>query len=227
MLSGGSFRHGFQAGAIGEQFGKGGSGISQVLGAAVVGGTVSSINGCKFANGAMNAAFVLLFNHAAHKDPEGVDLDGNSLDVFEGVLKWAEYLDQGSVVRQKNNPKPLKPFYNLQDMFYFSDIGMDDLVSPGGSGGVLVRKFYIGKNVIELTLQGALQFRNSKYYDRFYVTGITPNKVKSQQLLIIYFEGLPLSTGRKEFGYSIKVQGPMWESVGKRVFGKFWSPGNR
>jgi RHS repeat-associated protein len=66
---GGKFGAGFLSGGVssgyGSTFGQMGGRVTNVIGAAVVGGTVSRIGGGKFANGAVTGAFVQAFGDAA------------------------------------------------------------------------------------------------------------------------------------------------------------------
>ncbi|MCF6325333.1 MAG: FG-GAP-like repeat-containing protein [Gammaproteobacteria bacterium] len=74
---GGSFQDGFLGGFVSsyiqiDDYSKLGfkTDLSQSIAAAVAGGTVSVIGGGKFGNGAVSAAFVYMFNHAASKRRE-------------------------------------------------------------------------------------------------------------------------------------------------------------
>ncbi len=62
---GGSFLRGFAAGGGGSYFG-GGSGMSGAVRSALIGGTASALAGGKFEDGAMQAAFVHVFNDLMH-----------------------------------------------------------------------------------------------------------------------------------------------------------------
>ena len=88
--SGGKFEHGFIGGAIGE-FGVSAFGP---IGGIIAAGTAAEIGGGKFANGALSAAFVYVFNHAAHSDnsaaatnltSEGRIFAGSRVEFAEGV----------------------------------------------------------------------------------------------------------------------------------------------
>ncbi|TXH72463.1 MAG: RHS repeat-associated core domain-containing protein [Thiothrix sp.] len=99
VLQGGKFGQGFASGFFGHlaggirAFGVPGTGsFSAMMGrtmvAAVVGGTISQITGGKFANGAMTAAFVHLFNAEGKRLSKGeAKRAANALDEREGY--WA------------------------------------------------------------------------------------------------------------------------------------------
>jgi hypothetical protein len=67
VAQGGKFGAAFLSAAVtsgyGSKFGQMGNRVQCVIGAAVLGGTVSRIGGGKFANGAVTGAFVQAFNH--------------------------------------------------------------------------------------------------------------------------------------------------------------------
>ena len=67
VAQGGKFGAAFLAAGVtsgyGSKFGQMGNRVTRVIGAAVLGGTVSRIGGGKFANGAVTGAFVQAFNH--------------------------------------------------------------------------------------------------------------------------------------------------------------------
>ena len=74
MISGGKFQHGFLSGfvsSLGGSYSPNINGIVNTAMAAALGGTVETIGGGKFSNGAVTGAFVYLLNHMAHetKDP--------------------------------------------------------------------------------------------------------------------------------------------------------------
>jgi hypothetical protein len=75
MSQGGKFIHGFVAGAIGAASGMAtmplieagnGAWVGSVFISAALGGTASILTGGNFANGAVTAAFVTLFNTISH-----------------------------------------------------------------------------------------------------------------------------------------------------------------
>lgn len=75
-LQGGHWEHGLLTGLAsaggGELFGSYGAHLSDaqmLAGNAILGGVVSEIGGGKFANGAMTAAFQMMYNHLSHQGP--------------------------------------------------------------------------------------------------------------------------------------------------------------
>ena len=66
MAQGGKFIHGFAAGALGSLAGSYVPEELQLISAAAIGGKAAAISGGKFANGAITAAYVVLFNHQGH-----------------------------------------------------------------------------------------------------------------------------------------------------------------
>jgi hypothetical protein len=74
-MSGGTFRSGFIGGFVGSVVApvmqRVDNGVVSVAMTAVVGGTIARLGGGKFANGAVSAAFVYIFNHMVHAGPQG------------------------------------------------------------------------------------------------------------------------------------------------------------
>jgi len=88
VMQGGKFIHGFASGAVGALTPFIANKISadmQVIAAAAIGGTAEALGGGKFANGAITAAYVVLFNHLQHDG--GVD-DPIKKAQSEGGLAW-------------------------------------------------------------------------------------------------------------------------------------------
>ena len=94
-LQGGKFGHGFASAGVSKISGAalggmntisaGGIDIGQVIAAAVVGGTVSELTGGKFANGAVTAAFLNVFNQ--NGDKLGKSEENVKPDLLKGELE--------------------------------------------------------------------------------------------------------------------------------------------
>lgn len=99
---------GFFAGAVVSVVGSikfGGNRDAQFTVAAVLGGTASVLGGGKFANGAVSAAFVVMFNHwhTAQSQvkvdelsyPDPVNL--HAADAVEKLLEWAKFIEDNKL----------------------------------------------------------------------------------------------------------------------------------
>ncbi|MCL4779940.1 MAG: RHS repeat-associated core domain-containing protein [Gammaproteobacteria bacterium] len=118
---GGKFGAAFLAAGVtsgyGSKFGQMGNRVQRVIGAAVLGGTVSKIGGGKFANGAVTAAFVQAFGEmssggGSQRTGERDDIKEIAAEERKGIIDSAiaEYRDQ-------EGPELMWPIKNRYDTY--------------------------------------------------------------------------------------------------------------